>query len=75
MHTFKAKFGERSQTMLVRRNMQLLEFTNALQVTLDLPSEASIVGFRDSTGQVMPASMVCFEPEFFVDDTYEVIIK
>ena len=75
MHTFKAKFGDRTQTILVRRNMQLLEFTNTLQVTLELPAEATIVGFRDSTGQVMPVSMVCYEPEFFVKDSYEVIIK
>ena len=50
MHKFRAKHGNRVQTMLVHKDMQLNEFTEALCYTMELP-DGHIVGFRDHNGK------------------------
>ena len=51
MHKFKAKHGNKTQNILVHKNMQLSEFTEALCYTMELP-DGHIVGFRDRQGNL-----------------------
>ena len=51
MHAFQAKHGNKLQSILMRKEMQVQEFIIALHYTLDLP-EGQLVGFKDSSGKL-----------------------
>ena len=51
MHQFKARLGNKTQSILVHKDMQTHEFTEALCYTMDLP-DGHIIGFKDMKGKI-----------------------
>jgi len=56
---FTARYRGQAQSILVHKEMSVQEFLDALQYSLGLPENGSIVGFQDRNGNIIQLNMRC----------------
>jgi hypothetical protein len=56
---FTARYRGQAQSILVHKEMSVQEFLDALQYSLGLPENGSIVGFQDRNGNIIQLNMPC----------------
>jgi hypothetical protein len=54
---FTARYRGQAQSILVHKEMSVQEFLDALQYSLGLPENGSIVGFQDRNGKFKSLNM------------------
>ena len=74
---FKTRLGQNDISILVSKDMSVLEMLDALSLAHQIPPHNQIVGFRDPmTGLIVPPSVVCQDPDQITkSETYDVMIR